>query len=172
MNFAVPNHTWNAEVLVPKLLPKLTPSERQGQDANIFQGDSETLLFTHHYPMLSESQHWSPTHLPWGNSLDRVPTWINSPNLTIYQSSLVAQTLKSLPVICLDPWVGKITWRRKWQPTPGFLPGKSHGPRRLPSYSPWSFKDSDMTEQLTQHWSFVKSVTADPFLLIDPVPFV
>ena len=26
-----------------------------------------------------------------------------------------------------DAWVRKIPWRRKWQPTPGFLPGKSHG---------------------------------------------
>ena len=26
-----------------------------------------------------------------------------------------------------DPWVGKIPWRRKWQPTPVFLPGESHG---------------------------------------------
>ena len=30
-----------------------------------------------------------------------------------------------------DPWVGKIPWRRKWQPTPGFLPGESHGRRSL-----------------------------------------
>jgi len=27
-----------------------------------------------------------------------------------------------------NPWIGKIPWRRKWQPTPVFLPGKSHGP--------------------------------------------
>ena len=31
----------------------------------------------------------------------------------------------------LDPWVGKIPWKRKWQPTPVFLPGKSHGQRIL-----------------------------------------
>ena len=37
-------------------------------------------------------------------------------------------------------------WRRKWQPTPVFLPGKSHGWRRLVSYSPWGSKESDMTE--------------------------
>ena len=30
-----------------------------------------------------------------------------------------------------DPWVRKILWRRKWQPTPIFLPGKSHGHRTL-----------------------------------------
>ena len=39
-----------------------------------------------------------------------------------------------------NPWVGKITWRRKWQPTPGFLPGKSHGQRSLSGYSPWGDK--------------------------------
>ena len=36
-----------------------------------------------------------------------------------------------------DPWVGKIPWRRKWQPTPVFLPGKSHGQRSLVGFSPW-----------------------------------
>ena len=38
--------------------------------------------------------------------------------------------------------------RREWQPTPGSLPGKFHGPRSLVSYSPWGHKESDMTEQL------------------------
>ena len=33
-----------------------------------------------------------------------------------------------------DPWVGKIPWRRKWQPTPVFLPGESHGRRSLVGY--------------------------------------
>ena len=36
-----------------------------------------------------------------------------------------------------DPWIGKISWRREWQPTPVFLLGKSHGQRRLAGYSPW-----------------------------------
>ena len=47
-----------------------------------------------------------------------------------------------------NPWVGKIPWRRKWQPTPVFLPGKSHGQKSLVSYSPWGRKESDTTEQL------------------------
>ena len=38
------------------------------------------------------------------------------------------------------PWVRKIPWRRKWQPTPIFLTGKSHGQRSLVHYSPWSHK--------------------------------
>ena len=41
----------------------------------------------------------------------------------------------------LIPGLGsKIPWIRKWKPTPGFLPGKSHGPRSLACYSPWGHK--------------------------------
>ena len=46
----------------------------------------------------------------------------------------VTQMIKSLPVIGrprFDPWIGKIPCRRKWQPTPVFLPGESHGQRSL-----------------------------------------
>jgi len=35
-----------------------------------------------------------------------------------------------------DPWVRKIPWNRKWEPTPVFLPGESHGQRSLAGYSP------------------------------------
>ena len=45
-----------------------------------------------------------------------------------------------------NPWVGKIPWNRKWQPTPVFLPGESHGWRSLIGYSPWGHKELDMTE--------------------------
>ena len=47
-----------------------------------------------------------------------------------------------------DPWVGKIPWRRKWQPTPIFLPGKSHGQRSLVGYTLQGSKESDTTERL------------------------
>ena len=40
----------------------------------------------------------------------------------------------------------EIPWRRKWQPSPGFLPGKFHGQRSLAGYSPWSSKELDTTE--------------------------
>ena len=40
---------------------------------------------------------------------------------------------------------------REWQPTPVFLPGKSHGQRNLVGYSPWGHKESGMTDQLTFH---------------------
>ena len=42
-----------------------------------------------------------------------------------------------------DPQVGNIPWRRKWQPTPVFLPRISHGQRNLVGYSPWGRKESD-----------------------------
>ena len=46
-----------------------------------------------------------------------------------------------------NSWVGKIPWRKKWQPTPVFLPGKAHG-RSLEGYHPWDCKESDTTERL------------------------
>ena len=53
-----------------------------------------------------------------------------------------------------DPWVGKIPWRRKWQPIPVFLPGKSHGQRNLGGSSPWGHKESDTTERLNHNSMF------------------
>ena len=50
-----------------------------------------------------------------------------------------------------DPWVGKISWRRKWQPTLVSLPGKFHGQRSLVGYSPWGHQESDMTEHTHTH---------------------
>ena len=52
-----------------------------------------------------------------------------------------------------DPWVRKIPWRRKQQPTPVLLPGKFHGWRSLLGYSPWGHKESDTTEWL--HFLFL-----------------
>ena len=37
-------------------------------------------------------------------------------------------------------WVRKVSWRRKWQPTPVFLPGRYHGQRSLGAYSPWGYE--------------------------------
>ena len=44
-----------------------------------------------------------------------------------------------------------IPWRRKWQPTPVFLPGESHGQRSLEGYGPWGRKEPDTAEWLTHH---------------------
>ena len=50
-----------------------------------------------------------------------------------------------------NPWVKKIPWSRKWQPTPVFLPGKFHGQRRQMGYGPWGHKELDMTEHTHIH---------------------
>ena len=65
---------------------------------------------------------------------------------------LMAQTVKNLPTMQesrFSPWTGKFPWRRKWQPTPVFLPGEFHGHRSLAGYSPWGHKELDTTRQLT-----------------------
>ena len=68
------------------------------------------------------------------------------------KAPLVVQTVKRLPTCGgprFNPWVGKILWRRKWQPTPFFLPGESLGQRSLVDYSLWGCKESDTAEQLS-----------------------
>ena len=60
----------------------------------------------------------------------------------------VAQMVKNLSAM-QETQVRKIPWRRKWQYTPVFLPGKSHGQRSLVGHSQWGHKELDMTEQLT-----------------------
>ena len=56
-------------------------------------------------------------------------------------ASQVALVVKNLPANA-----GKIPWRRKWQPTPVFLPGESHGQRSLVGYSSWDCKQLDITK--------------------------
>ena len=56
-----------------------------------------------------------------------------------------------------DPWVGKIPWRKNWQPTPVYLPGESHGQRSLVIYSSRGCKESDTTEQLSD-WAHMHTI--------------
>ena len=68
----------------------------------------------------------------------------------IKEFSLVAQLVKNLPAmqeIRLDPWVGKIPWRREWEPTLVFSPGEFHSQRSLEGYSPWGRKESSPAPQ-------------------------
>ena len=61
-------------------------------------------------------------------------------------ASQVVLVVKNLPAYAgnlrhwFDPWVRKIPWRRKWQPTPVFLSRRSQGQRSLVGYSPWGCK--------------------------------
>ena len=66
-------------------------------------------------------------------------------NLKVTVTSLVAQMVKRLPTMW-ETWVQSLGWEdllekdMKWQPTPVFLPGKSHGWRNLVGYTPWGCK--------------------------------
>ena len=83
--------------------------------------------------------------------------------MLFFQASQVVLVVKNLPANAgrrkkcrFDPWVGKIPWRRKWQPTPVFLSGESYGHMSLAGYSPWGCKESNMTK-MTEHSAHVYS---------------
>ena len=71
--------------------------------------------------------------------------------ITQCKAQLVAQTVKRLPTMW-ETWVQSLgredLLEKEWQPTPVFLPGKSHGWRSLVGYSSWGHKESDTTERL------------------------
>ena len=106
--------------------------------------------------------------IAWWATVDKVTKGSDmAEGLTLW-TSLVAQMVKCLPTMwetqsprevqlnlpeSFNPWVGNISGRRKWQPTPVFLPGKSHGQRSLVGYSPWGREEWDMTERLHFHFS-------------------
>ena len=51
----------------------------------------------------------------------------------------------------LIPGLGRICWRRTWQPTLVLLPRESHGYKSLAGYSLWGHKESDRAEQLSRY---------------------
>ena len=67
-----------------------------------------------------------------------VGTWVFFMAVGASQVVLVVTCLpiQETKIRGFNPWVGKIPWRRAWQPTPEFLPGESHGQRSLVGYSP------------------------------------
>ena len=81
------------------------------------------------------------------------------------EASLVAQTVKRLPTrretqVQSTGW--GISCRKKWQPTPVSLLGKSHGQRSLLGYSPWCCKELDTTEQLSTVQACFTEATNSP----------
>ena len=89
---------------------------------------------------------------PWGHKESDMTEWLSF--------SLVAQMVKNLPAM-LEISVRSLgqedSWRREWQPTPVFLPGKSHGQRSLAGYSLWGYKELDTTNHLTLHWKVINT---------------
>ena len=79
--------------------------------------------------------------------------WLSSSSNIMYQGFPGGSTGKEhtcqwrkSKILRFNIWVKKIPWRRKWHPTPVFLPGESHGQRSLAGYSPWGHEESDMIE--------------------------
>ena len=104
---------------------------------------------------------FSHAHTLWGSSgLEAVTGLVF--NKDIYCKQKVAQWWRTcLPMLEMQEMqVGSLghedPWKRKWQPTPVFLTGKSHGQRSLKGYSPWSCKESDKTEPLNIGFSDFK----------------
>ena len=96
-----------------------------------------------------------------GNHIDRGTWWVTVHGVTRVKHYLVTKQQHVCVCVCIyrwlsgkelvcqcrrhkrhrfDPWVGKIPWKRKWQPIPVFLPGKFHGQRNLAGYSSWGHK--------------------------------
>ena len=69
------------------------------------------------------------------------------------------QKQDNVKVICIltgfNPWVRKIPWQRKWQPTLVLLPGKFQGQRSLGGYSPWGHKETDTTDHTRAHTHYI-----------------
>ena len=79
-----------------------------------------------------------------------------------------------------DPWVRKITWRRKCQPTPVFLPRELHGWRSLAGYNLWGHEELDTSEQLTLYntldayklfWFFMALMICISYRIEPPIIF-
>ena len=92
---------------------------------------------------------------PWGSQRVGHTEWLTQTYISWNIWACQVGTVSKKPAanaVCgrlgFNPCVGKIPWRRKWQLTPVFLPGKSHGQRNLVGYSSWGHKESDMTERL------------------------
>ena len=101
---------------------------------------------------------------------------LNFINLSLFCSCLVflkylqpkgpPQNIRALTGQCksckrcgFDPWVGKIPCKRKWQTTPVFFLGKSHGQRLLTGYRLWGHKESDTAEHIHTYINRAKSST-------------
>ena len=123
---------------------KTSPSK---EHLNRSESESRSVrLFATPWPVqsmeFSRPEYWSWVAFPFsrGSSQPRDQTQVSHIAGGFFISwATRAQTLKSLQ--CgrprFDPWARKIPWRRKWQTTPVFLPGKSHGQRSLAGYGPW-----------------------------------
>ena len=86
---------------------------------------------------------------PWG-PLDFLSTCLGNDSLSFPGGSVVKNLSSNAGDTGLIPGSRRrISWRRKWQPIPVPLSGKSHGQRSPVGYSPWVCKESDITRLVT-----------------------
>ena len=122
---------------------------------------------------------WLDLKKPWaketaprqkGNSIQ--PEWVLPGGASDKEPTCQYRECKRLR---FDPWVWKIPWRKKWQPIPVFLPGKSHGQRSLAGYSPSDHKSwtrlSDETSttnqsKLNENWEMLALSGKDKKVII------
>ena len=90
--------------------------------------------------MLAPNLPRRPWHL--GKKISWLPRWLRWQRIHLQFRKLG-----------FDPWVGKTSWRREWQPIPLFLPGEFHRSTSLVGYSSWGHKELDMTEWLSLHFT-------------------
>ena len=107
-----------------------------------------------------------PFLVSWNSSREELSStnYCFTPRSEAKGASQVVLVVKNLPAnagdikdTCLIPWLGKIPWRRAWQPTLVLLPGESHGQRSLAGYRPWSRKESETTEATLYACTFKSS---------------
>ena len=85
-----------------------------------------------------------PKNLPCIRHISKNVNYFN-PHLSLMYTVYAIQTTCNAGDWGLTPGLVRFPWRRKRQPTPAFLPGKSHGQRSLLGYSPWGRKELETT---------------------------
>ena len=87
-----------------------------------------------------EQIYWNGSRPP---NVSRLPWWLRRLKKKTKKTCVQCGRLGSYP------WVGKMPWRREWQPTSVFVPGEFHGQRSLVGFA-WGRKELGMTERLKQ----------------------
>ena len=148
----------HSSTLVWKLPWTEEPRRRQSMGVSKSWTQLSNFTFTFHFHALEKEMATHSSVLAW-----RIPETGEAGGLPsmgshrirhdwsdLAAASAVAQMVKRLSAI-QETWVRSLgwedPWRRKWQPTSVFFPGKSHGLHTLVGYRPWGRKESDTTER-------------------------